>query len=108
LAEFLGNSTRTQFLPRKSDSRLYNESRSDLCKSNGNLILPVRAKANKLTVGSFTFVDASHFIAKASLWEERDEVAYDKQARIGCKGKNKFAEKTWRRLDGKNQLPKLI
>ena len=54
----------------------------------------------------FTFVDASHLIAKASLWEERDEalkqkyeklnnevlpkVAHDKQARIGCKGKNKF------------------
>jgi len=54
----------------------------------------------------FTFVDASHLIAKASLWEERDEarkqkyeklnnevlpkVARDKQARIGCKGKNKF------------------
>jgi IS5 family transposase len=54
----------------------------------------------------FTFVDASHLISKASLWEERDEarrrryeklnnqtlpnVAYDKEARIGCKGKNKF------------------
>ncbi len=54
----------------------------------------------------FTFVDASHLIAKASLWEERDKaivekyeklnnetlpkVAVDKQARIGCKGKNKY------------------
>lgn len=54
----------------------------------------------------FTFVDASHLIAKAQLWEERDEaikqkyeklnnqtlpkVAFDKQARIGCKGKNKY------------------
>lgn len=54
----------------------------------------------------FTFVDASHLIAKASLWEERDEarkkkyeklnngvlpkVAHDGQARIGCKGGNKF------------------
>lgn len=54
----------------------------------------------------FTFVDASHLIAKATLWEERDEalkqkyeklnnevlpkVAHDKQARIGCKGKNKY------------------
>ena len=54
----------------------------------------------------FTFVDASHLIAKANLWEERDEairqkyeklnneilpkVAVDKQARIGCKGKNKY------------------
>lgn len=54
----------------------------------------------------FTFVDASHLISKAALWEERDEVrrrkyeklnnetlpivAIDKQARIGCKGSNKF------------------
>ena len=54
----------------------------------------------------FTFVDASHLIAKANLWEERDEarcrkyeklnhevlpkVAHDKQARIGCKGGHKF------------------
>lgn len=50
----------------------------------------------------FTFVDATHLISKASLWEERDEakkqkfekqnnevlpkVARDKQAKIGCKG----------------------
>ena len=56
--------------------------------------------------GVFTFVDASHLISKASLWEERDEarkqkyeklnnevlpkVAGDKQARIGCKGGSKF------------------
>ena len=54
----------------------------------------------------FTFVDASHLIAKASLWEERDEAlkqkyeklnnevlpkaAHDEQARIGSKGKNKY------------------
>lgn len=54
----------------------------------------------------FTFVDASYLISKASLWEERDElrkqrydklnnetlskVARDKQAKIGCKGGNKF------------------
>ena len=54
----------------------------------------------------FTFVDASHLISKANLWIERDEarkqkyeklnnetlpkVAHDKQARIGCKGGNKF------------------
>ncbi len=54
----------------------------------------------------FSFVDAAHLISKANLWEERDkalskkydklnnevlpEVAYDKEARIGCKGKNKF------------------
>ncbi len=49
----------------------------------------------------FTFVDASHLISKANLWEERDElrkqkydtlnnkslpkIAKDKQARIGAK-----------------------
>ncbi|APC90879.1 MULTISPECIES: transposase [Francisella] len=54
----------------------------------------------------FSFVDASHLIAKANLWKERDKaikekyeklnneilpkVAIDKQARIGCKGKDKF------------------
>lgn len=54
----------------------------------------------------FTFVDATHLIAKANLWKERDQaikakydklnnevlpkVAFDKQARIGCKGKDKF------------------
>ncbi|WCR56399.1 transposase [Rickettsia asembonensis] len=54
----------------------------------------------------FTFVDVSHLISKASLWEERDElrkqkydklnnkslskVANDKRTKIGCKGGNKF------------------
>ena len=54
----------------------------------------------------FSFVDASHLIAKANLWQERDKaikekydklnnnilpkVATDKQARIGCKGNDKF------------------
>ena len=54
----------------------------------------------------FIFVDASHLIAKANLWKERDKaiekkyeklnnevlpkVAYDKEARIGCKGKKKY------------------
>ena len=54
----------------------------------------------------FSFVDATHLIAKASLWDERDKaieakyeklnnevlpkVAHDKQARIGCKGKSKY------------------
>jgi IS5 family transposase len=54
----------------------------------------------------FTFVDASHLISKAALWKERDKAillkyeklnnanvgkfAHDKQARIGCKGGNKF------------------
>ena len=54
----------------------------------------------------FTFVDASHLVSKATLWKERDEarrkkyetlnnevlpeVARDKQAKIGCKGGDKF------------------
>ena len=54
----------------------------------------------------FTFVDASHLISKANLWEERDEarkrkyeklnnevlpnVSHDKQAKIGCKGGSQF------------------
>lgn len=54
----------------------------------------------------FTFVDASHLVSKANLWQERDKaiqakyeklnneilpkVAHDKQAKIGCKGGNKF------------------
>ena len=54
----------------------------------------------------FTFVDASTLISKANLWEERDaanqkqyetlnnevlpQVAHDKQARIGAKGKGRF------------------
>ena len=54
----------------------------------------------------FSFIDASHLIAKAALWAERDKaikikhsklnnavlpkVAHDKQARIGCKGKKKY------------------
>ena len=55
---------------------------------------------------TFSFIDATHLISKATLWEERDraiqskhdklnnevlpKVAHDKQARIGCKGKNKY------------------
>ena len=54
----------------------------------------------------FNFVDASHLISKANLWKERDKaikaryeklnnetlpkVANDKEARIGCKGKDKY------------------
>lgn len=54
----------------------------------------------------FTFVDATHLISKANLWQERDrviglkmeklnnetlpKVAVDKQARMGCKGKDKY------------------
>lgn len=63
-------------------------------------------KAAGLMSEVFTFVDATHLIAKATLWEERDKarqqkiehlnndvlpkVATDPQARIGCKGKKKY------------------
>ena len=63
-------------------------------------------KAAGLMSEVFTFVDATHLIANATLWEERDKarqqkieqlnndvlpkVAVDKQARIGCKGKKKY------------------
>lgn len=68
--------------------------------------LKQQLKAQGYMNEAFTFVDASHLISKASLWQERDaaiekkyeklnnetlpEVAYDKQARIGSKGKDKF------------------
>jgi len=54
----------------------------------------------------FSFIDASSLISKANLWKERDKaikkryeklnnevlpkVAFDKQAKIGCKGEDKF------------------
>ncbi len=63
-------------------------------------------KANGYMSEVFTFVDATHLIAKARLWKERDKVikakmeklnnktvskvAHDKQARLGCKGKDKY------------------
>lgn len=66
-------------------------------------IMREQLKAAVLMKEAFTFVDATHLIAKATLWEERDKarpqkidtlnnevlpkVAADKQARIGCKGK---------------------
>lgn len=66
-------------------------------------IMREQLKAAVLMKEAFTFVDATHLIAKAMLWEERDKarpqkidtlnnevlpkVAADKQARIGCKGK---------------------
>lgn len=63
-------------------------------------------KTQRMVCEVFTFVDASHLVAKADLWKERDKaikekyeklnnevlpkVAHDKDARIGCKGKNKY------------------
>lgn len=69
-------------------------------------IMREQLKAAGLMSEVFTFVDATHLIAKATLWEERDKarqqkidqlnndvlpkVAADPQARIGCKGKKKY------------------
>lgn len=63
-------------------------------------------KAKGYMMEAFAFVDSSSLISKASLWAERDkliakgienlnntvvpDVAADKDARIGCKGKDKF------------------
>ena len=63
-------------------------------------------KENGLMNETFSFVDASSLIAKANLWKERDvaikekyeklnnevlpKVAHDKEAKVGCKGKDKF------------------
>ena len=60
----------------------------------------------KLMSDCFTFVDATHLIAKSNLWEERDKLIKEKQeklnnltiskvsrdvkAKIGCKSKNKY------------------
>lgn len=68
--------------------------------------LRVQLKSHGVMSEVFTFVDATHLISKANLWDERDKaiaakyeklnnetlpkVAYDTQARIGAKSKNKF------------------
>ena len=65
-----------------------------------------QSKSQGLMNEVFSFVDASSLISKAQLLEERDKavkqkydklnneilpkIANDKQARIGCKGKNKY------------------
>jgi transposase len=63
-------------------------------------------KEQGLLAEIFTFVDASHLVSKLSTWDDRDKaikkgldgfnnktaskVAADPQARMGCKGKNKY------------------
>ena len=63
-------------------------------------------RAKGLMSEVFTFVDAAHLITKANLWEERDKAIQEKyeklnnenvsqfsadtQAKIGCKGKDKY------------------
>lgn len=68
--------------------------------------LRVQLKSHGVMSDVFTFVDATHLISKANLWDERDKaieakyeklnnetlpkVARDTQAKIGAKSKNKF------------------
>lgn len=68
--------------------------------------LRAQLKSHGVMSEVFTFVDATHLISKANLWEERDKaieakyeklnnetlpkVAHDTQARIGAKSKSKF------------------
>lgn len=68
--------------------------------------LRTQLKAQGVMNETFSFIDATHLISKATLWDERDKaiqskydklnnetlpkVANDKQAKIGCKGKNKY------------------
>jgi len=75
-----------------------------LAKMFNQLIENLRSKG--LVSNVFTFIDASKMVSKIALWEERDKAikkgeeklnndvvkkfASDKQARFGCKGKNKF------------------
>jgi len=65
-----------------------------------------RLKAKNLISSTFSFVDATMIVSKVALWEERDKAikngldklnndnvgnySADKDARFGCKGKNKF------------------
>lgn len=91
------------------DHTVFSKVRSRLGTSKLSAIFNLlrnQLKAQGYVSETFTFVDASHLIAKASLWEERDEaikkkyeklnneilpmVAKDKQAKIGCKGKSKY------------------
>ena len=73
-------------------------------------ILRNQLRTQGLMSAVFAFVDASHLIAKANLWEERDaaikasyeklnnaslpKVAKDNHARIGCKGVTNFGTDT--------------
>jgi len=91
------------------DFTLFNKIRSRIgTKLLSKIFSDLRDQLRKSGVMNevFSFVDASHLIAKANLWQERDKVikekydllnnktlpkvSYDKQARIGCKGKDKF------------------
>lgn len=74
----------------------------------------------------FTFIDATSIVSKAALWEERDKAikegeerlnnqnigkhSSDKQARFGCKGKNKhwFGYKRHQSVDMKSGIIKKV
>jgi len=94
---------------RTPDFTLFTKTRKKIgAKELGKMFAKMRnqLKAQGYINEVFTFVDASHLVSKAALWEERDEaiklryenlnnqvlpkVAKDKQARFGCKGGNKF------------------
>jgi IS5 family transposase len=77
-------------------------------KNLADMFNQVRAQLKKKNIIKevFSFVDATHLVSKVSTWNERDKaikegmeklnnatigkVAVDKQARFGCKNKNKF------------------
>ena len=94
---------------RTPDFTLFTKTRKKIgAKELGKMFAKMRnqLKAQGYINEVFTFVDASHLVSKAALWEERDEaiklryenlnnqvlpkVAKDKQARFGCKGGDKF------------------
>ena len=88
------------------DSSLFTRVRTCIGPTRRSQLFATRReqlKAAGLMSDVFTYVDATHLIAKATLWEERDKarqqkmeqlnntvlpkVAVDKHARLGCKGK---------------------
>ena len=97
------------FTDKTPDHSVFSKMRKRLgTKLLSNIFSDLRAQLKQHGVMNevFSFIDASHLIAKAALWTERDKaikikhsklnnavlpkVAHDKQARIGCKGKKKY------------------
>jgi len=115
LERFLGENTAARWfcgftlLEKTPDYSLFTHVRSRIGSRRLSMLfarMREQLKEAGLMSEVFTFVDATHLISKAALWEERDKaieqkidklnnemlprVAVDKQARIGCKGKNKY------------------
>jgi len=115
LERFLQENTAAKYfcgfglIDRTPDYSLFSKARKRIgtdCLST--LLLKVRKYLQKQGYINevFNFVDASHLVAKSSLWKERDQaikakyerlnnevlpkVCVDKDARIGCKGKDKY------------------